>query len=247
MKLCGPSARLTIHKHSHTPVTAHAALTNPYLLCVVQLILCTCFHTPSEIQTQDIHLLDIQDIQCVRVCVVQPKTYLYIRTHQLHITFIPDITFWHVLGICAAQSDRKSVEVFANREQVSTSGESNAYHTHYFQHCRYRLVYILYSCTKPAVACLWLPSDIAVDPLLSIPRLVTVAYLDKLYRISHRYKLEISVNCMIFSKMCSESDINFGIILIISKIVWLCNNVILMYLCEVSYAAFIWMHKHKYC
>lgn len=119
-----------------------------------------------------------------------------------------------------------SVEVFANREQVSTSGESNAYHTHYFQHCRYQLLYILYSRTKPSVACLWLPSDIAVDPLLSIPRLVTVAYLDKLYRISHRYKLEISVNSIIFSKMCPESDINFGLILIISKIVKLCNNVI---------------------
>jgi len=83
---------------------------------------------------------------CLSACC--PAQNITVQSEH-HITFIPDITFWHVLGICAAQSDRKSVEAFANREQVSTSGESSAYHTHYFQHRRYRLLYIMYSRTKP--------------------------------------------------------------------------------------------------
>ncbi len=88
------------------------------------------------------------------------------------------------LGICAAQSDRESGEDFAKKKQVSTSGESNAYQTHYCQHHRYQLLYILFSLTKP-VGCLWFPSHMAIDPSLSYALLGCVANVDKLYRMSH--------------------------------------------------------------
>lgn len=191
MKLCVPSAHLTTHKHSHT----HEALTNPYrVLYCITCVYAFTHHVKFRLKMSTWLSLNRM---CLSVCCPAQNITVQSEHH---------ITFWHDLGICAAQSDRKSVEAFANREQVSTSGESSAYHTHYFQHRRYRLLYILYSHTKP-VAHLWLPSDIAVDPLLSTPHLVTVANLDKLYRIFHWHKLEISVNHTIFCKMCLESGI----------------------------------------
>ncbi len=99
VKLCGPSACLTTHTHSRTPVTAHAALKNAcmqtiYILaCIVQYSL-TCVHAFTRHVKFWLKMSTWFSLnrRCQGMCCPAQN-----RAHQLHSTFIPTITFWHVL------------------------------------------------------------------------------------------------------------------------------------------------------